>query len=41
LMIYVIATKRGIAMPSFFVFMAWSGAILLPVFATLGWVHFG
>ncbi len=41
LMIYAIAVERGIAMPSFFGFMAWSGAILLPVFAFVGWVYFG
>jgi len=41
LMIYAIAVERGIAMPSFFAFMAWSCAILLPVFAIVGWVYFG
>lgn len=41
LMIYAIAVERGIAMPSFFAFMAWSCAILLPVFAVVGWVYFG
>ncbi len=41
LMIYAIAIERGIAMPSFFAFMAWSCAILLPVFAVVGWVYFG
>jgi Na+/H+ antiporter NhaD/arsenite permease-like protein len=41
LMIYAIAVERGIAMPSFFAFMAWSGAVLLPVFAVVGWVYFG
>jgi Na+/H+ antiporter NhaD/arsenite permease-like protein len=41
LMIYAIGVERGIAMPSFFAFMAWSSAILLPVFAIVGWVYFG
>jgi len=41
LMIYAIAVERGIAMPSFFAFMGWSGAVLLPVFAIVGWVYFG
>jgi Na+/H+ antiporter NhaD/arsenite permease-like protein len=41
LMIYAIAVERGIAMPSFFAFMAWSCAVLLPVFAIVGWVYFG
>jgi Na+/H+ antiporter NhaD/arsenite permease-like protein len=40
LMIYAIAVERGIAMPSFFAFMAWS-AVLLPVFAIVGWACFG
>jgi Na+/H+ antiporter NhaD/arsenite permease-like protein len=34
-MIYAIATERGVKMPSFFGFMIWSGAVLLPVFAIL------
>jgi Na+/H+ antiporter NhaD/arsenite permease-like protein len=41
LMIYAIAVERGIAMPSFFSFMVWSGMVLLPVFAIVGWVYFG
>jgi Na+/H+ antiporter NhaD/arsenite permease-like protein len=41
LMIYAIAIERGIAMPSFFGFLAWSGAVLLPVFAIVGWIYFG
>jgi Na+/H+ antiporter NhaD/arsenite permease-like protein len=32
LMIYAIAVERGVRMPSFFGFMAWSCAVLLPVF---------
>jgi Na+/H+ antiporter NhaD/arsenite permease-like protein len=41
LMIYAIGVERGIAMPSFFAFMGWSCAVLLPVFAIVGWVYFG
>jgi Na+/H+ antiporter NhaD/arsenite permease-like protein len=41
LMIYAIAVERGVAMPSFFAFMGWSSAVLLPVFAVVGWVYFG
>jgi len=41
LMIYAIAIERGIAMPSFFAFLAWSGVVLLPVFALVGWIYFG
>ena len=41
LMIYAIAVERGIAMPSFFGFMVWSAAVLLPVFAIGGYVFFG
>ena len=40
LMIYAIAVERGIAMPSFFAFTAWSSAALLPVLAIVGWAYF-
>jgi Na+/H+ antiporter NhaD/arsenite permease-like protein len=40
LMIYAIVTERGIAMPSFFAFMVWSVAVLLPVFTVVGWLYF-
>jgi Na+/H+ antiporter NhaD/arsenite permease-like protein len=40
LMIYAIGVERGIAMPSFFTFIAWSSAVLFPVFAIVGWVYF-
>ena len=33
LMIYAIAVERGVKMPSFFGYLAWSTAILLPVLA--------
>ncbi|MBB1160822.1 sodium:proton antiporter [Aquariibacter albus] len=38
-MVKAIAEQRGIRMPSFFGYMAWSGAVLLPLFAlvTLIW----
>ncbi|HEY1361603.1 MAG TPA: sodium:proton antiporter [Xanthobacteraceae bacterium] len=35
LMVYAIATERGIKMPSFFGYMAWSGLVLLPAMALL------
>jgi Na+/H+ antiporter NhaD/arsenite permease-like protein len=35
LMIHAIAVERGIKMPSFFGFMIWSGAVLLPVFGLI------
>ncbi|HKM87573.1 MAG TPA: sodium:proton antiporter [Xanthobacteraceae bacterium] len=34
-MIYAIATERGIKMPSFFGYMAWSIVVLMPVFAVV------
>jgi Na+/H+ antiporter NhaD/arsenite permease-like protein len=37
-MIYAIAAERGVNMPSFFGFMMWSGAVLLPVFAVVTYV---
>jgi Na+/H+ antiporter NhaD/arsenite permease-like protein len=37
-MIYAIAVERGVNMPSFFGYMAWSGAVLLPVFAVVTYV---
>lgn len=39
-MIKAIAEDRGIRMPSFFGFMLWSGAILLPIFALLTLIFF-
>jgi Na+/H+ antiporter NhaD/arsenite permease-like protein len=35
LMVYAIAVERGVKMPSFFGYMAWSAGVLLPVFAVL------
>jgi Na+/H+ antiporter NhaD/arsenite permease-like protein len=40
-MIYAIAVERGIKMPSFFGYMAWSGAVLLPIFALLTFISVG
>ncbi|HMA75639.1 MAG TPA: sodium:proton antiporter [Xanthobacteraceae bacterium] len=37
-MIYAIAMERGVKMPSFFGFVMWSGAVLLPVFAVVTYV---
>jgi Na+/H+ antiporter NhaD/arsenite permease-like protein len=34
-MVYAIAEERGIAMPSFFSYLAWAALILLPIFALL------
>jgi len=38
LMVYAIALERGIKMPSFFGYLAWSSAILLPVLAIVTFV---
>jgi Na+/H+ antiporter NhaD/arsenite permease-like protein len=38
LMVYAIAEERGVKMPSFFGYMLWSGAVLLPVLALLTFV---
>ena len=37
-MVYAIATERGIRMPSFFGYILWSLAVLLPVFIVLSLV---
>ena len=37
-MVYAIAVERGVKMPSFFGYMAWSCAVLLPVLALLTFV---
>jgi Na+/H+ antiporter NhaD/arsenite permease-like protein len=39
-MVKAIAESRGVRMPSFFGYMAWSGAVLLPLFVVLGWLFF-
>lgn len=40
LMVKAIAEDRGVKMPSFFGYMAWSGAILLPLFAVMTFLWF-
>jgi Na+/H+ antiporter NhaD/arsenite permease-like protein len=40
LMVKAIAESRGIRMPSFFGYMAWSGAILVPLFLVMSFVFF-
>lgn len=40
LMVKAIAEDRGIKMPSFFGFMAWSGAILIPLFVVMSFIWF-
>jgi Na+/H+ antiporter NhaD/arsenite permease-like protein len=39
-MVYAIARHMGVAMPSFFGYMLWSGAVLLPVFLACTWLFF-
>jgi len=39
-MVKAIAEQRGVKMPSFFGYMAWSCAILLPLFGLLSWRFF-
>ena len=37
-MVRSIAEQGGVKMPSFFGYMAWSGAVLLPLFAVVTWL---
>jgi Na+/H+ antiporter NhaD/arsenite permease-like protein len=39
-MVYAIARERGVAMPSFFGYMVWSGLILLPLFVVVTLIFF-
>jgi Na+/H+ antiporter NhaD/arsenite permease-like protein len=39
-MVVAIAQERGVKMPSFLGYMAWSGAILIPLFVLVGWIFF-
>lgn len=39
-MVKAIAEERGIAMPSFFGYMAWSGAVLIPLFVLMTLIWF-
>jgi Na+/H+ antiporter NhaD/arsenite permease-like protein len=36
-MVKAIAEERGVSMPSFFGYMLYSGAVLIPLFAVIGW----
>jgi Na+/H+ antiporter NhaD/arsenite permease-like protein len=40
MMVKAIAEERGVAMPSFFGYMAWSGAVLIPLFVVLTFLFF-
>ena len=40
LMVKAIAEERGVKMPSFFGYMAWSGAILVPLFIAMSFIWF-
>ena len=40
-MVYAIARDMGVRMPSFFGYMLWSGAVLIPTFVLCGWLFFG
>ncbi|MFA5681102.1 MAG: sodium:proton antiporter, partial [Hydrogenophaga sp.] len=40
LMVKAIAEDRGVKMPSFFGYMAWSIGILVPLFVLLTWLFF-
>ena len=37
-MVKAIAEQSGVRMPSFFGYLAYSGAILLPIFAAVTWL---
>lgn len=39
-MVRAVAEEMGVRMPSFFAYMAWSGAVLLPLFALVTWLFF-
>jgi Na+/H+ antiporter NhaD/arsenite permease-like protein len=38
-MIKAIAESRGVAMPSFFAYLGYSAAVLLPLFAVISWIY--
>ncbi|TJW14044.1 MAG: sodium:proton antiporter [Mesorhizobium sp.] len=40
-MVYAIAKHRGVKMPGFFGYMAWSGLVLIPAFLISGFLFFG
>ena len=39
-MVYAIARDAGVRMPSFFGYMLWSGAVLMPIFLVTGWLFY-
>jgi Na+/H+ antiporter NhaD/arsenite permease-like protein len=39
-MVKAIAEARGVRMPGFFGYLAWSCIVLLPIFAVMGWLFF-
>jgi hypothetical protein len=39
-MVYAIARENRVRMPSFFGYMLWSGAVLIPTFLLATWVFF-
>jgi Na+/H+ antiporter NhaD/arsenite permease-like protein len=39
-MVKAIAESRGVRMPGFFAYLAWSGAVLIPVFIAMTWLFF-
>jgi Na+/H+ antiporter NhaD/arsenite permease-like protein len=40
MMVKAVAEERGVAMPSFFGYMAWSGAVLIPLFIVMTFIWF-
>jgi Na+/H+ antiporter NhaD/arsenite permease-like protein len=40
LMVKAIAEDRGVQMPSFFGYMLWSGAVLIPLFVAITFIWF-
>jgi len=40
LMVKAVAEHRGLKMPSFFGYMAWSGAVLIPLFIVMTFLFF-
>jgi Na+/H+ antiporter NhaD/arsenite permease-like protein len=40
LMVIAIAEDRGVKMPSFFGYMLWSGAVLIPLFVVMSFIWF-
>ncbi|TIW39154.1 MAG: sodium:proton antiporter, partial [Mesorhizobium sp.] len=40
-MVFAIARHRGVKMPGFFGYMAWSGLVLIPAFLIAGFLFFG